>query len=181
MKEKKIAELQMRENQGEIALFYFDESGVSTVPNIPYGWQQIGKTVALPSKQCKRVNILGFLNRENEFYGETVDGWVNSDHVIACFDNFATQLQMPTVVIVDNASMHRSKKFKARFEEWEKCGLTVFYLPTYSPELNLIEILWRFLKYQWISLSAYESRAALKKNVIEILNGIGTKYTITFA
>ncbi|MBC6474874.1 MAG: transposase [Hormoscilla sp. GM102CHS1] len=32
-----------------------------------------------------------------------------------------------------------------------------FYLPTYSPQLNIIEILWRFIKYSWLNTDAYES------------------------
>jgi transposase len=42
-------------------------------------------------------------------------------------------------------------------EEWREKGLSLFFLPTYSPELNLIEILWRFIKYQWLEIDAYES------------------------
>jgi len=53
--------------------------------------------------------------------------------------------------------MHTSKKFKAKLKSWKKRGLTVKYLPTYSPELNLIEIVWRFIKYLWLPLSAYSS------------------------
>ena len=29
------------------------------------------------------------------------------------------------------------------------------WLPTYSPQLNSIEILWRFMKYEWIETEAY--------------------------
>jgi transposase len=68
-----------------------------------------------------------------------------------------------TVAIIDNASMHTSKAFRDKQVEWEKKGLIIHYLPTYSPELNLIEILWRFLKYQWLPLSAYESYSTLAK------------------
>ena len=140
-----------------------------------------GQTVELPSYRSKRVNILGFCSRQNEFYHELVEGWVNSDHVIRCFDNFADRVKRVTVVIVDNASMHTSKKFKGKQEEWEKKGLVIHYLPTYSPELNLIEILWRFLKYQWMPLSAYESYKNLKESLTHVLGKIGTEYTISFA
>ena len=176
-----IAKLEARTAAGEIELYYFDESGVSTVPEVPYGWQNVGETVLLPAFRTPRLNILGFFSQSQPFYSETVDGRVNSDTVIACFDNFANSRQMPTVVLIDNASIHTSKKFKARLPLWEAQGLSLYYLPPYSPELNLIEIVWRFLKYKWLPLSAYQNRPTLRASLLEILAGIGSEYTISFA
>ena len=59
-------------------------------------------------------------------------------------------------------------------------GSHVKYLPSYSPELNLIEILWRFIKYYWLPFSAYTSFQSLCKAVEDILTHFGTDYTITF-
>jgi hypothetical protein len=53
-------------------------------------------------------------------------------------------------------------------------------LPAYAPELNLIEILWRFIKYYWLPFSAYTSFQCLCKAVEDILTRFGTDYTITF-
>jgi len=55
------------------------------------------------------------------------------------------------------------------------------FLPPYSPELNLIEILWRKLKYEWLPLDAYQSYGHLKKWLLEILDNVGEKFQITFA
>ena len=60
-------------------------------------------------------------------------------------------------------------------------GLEIFFLPTYSPQLNIIEILWRFIKYQWLDTNAYESYSALVEAVETILKNFGTEYTINFA
>ena len=49
-----------------------------------------------------------------------------------------------TIVIVDNASIHKSKKVK-RFLE-KHIDVKIYYLPTYSPEYNPVEIVWRLLK-----------------------------------
>ncbi len=50
--------------------------------------------------------------------------------------------------------------------------LEIFFLPTYSPELNIIEILWRFIKYQWLETNAYESYSALVKAVEDLVRNI---------
>ena len=77
-------------------------------------------------------------------------------------------MQGPTVVVMDNASIHTSEAFQEEIPKWEKQGLSIFYLPEYSPELNLIEILWRFMKYEWIEFWAYTSFAHLVQYVEEI-------------
>jgi transposase len=59
-------------------------------------------------------------------------------------------------------------------------GLTLLYLPPYSPQLNIIEILWRFMKYVWIEYEAYLSWDNLKKYIQKIYHSYGEKYRINF-
>lgn len=56
-----------------------------------------------------------------------------------------------------------------------------FFLPTYSPKLNIIEILWRFIKYKWLEIDAYESWNSLVEAVEDILRNFGEEYIINFA
>jgi transposase len=65
--------------------------------------------------------------------------------------------------------------------QWKKQGLIIKYLPPYSPELNLIEILWRNIKYTWLPFSAYQCLNALGDALEHILKNFGSKYQITFA
>jgi len=53
-------------------------------------------------------------------------------------------------------------------------------LPSYAPELNLIEILGRVMQYYWLPFSAYASFQRLSEAVEEMLTRIGTDYTINF-
>jgi transposase len=101
--------------------------------------------------------------------------------VIACVDKFCEKLTKKTVLIMDNSSIHQNSFLWDKEEEWLKKGLEIFFLPTYSPELNIIEILWRFIKYQWLEINAYESYSTLVESVEDILINFGTKYTINFA
>ena len=78
------------------------------------------------------------MNKRNELEAYTIEGSVDSDVVIHFFNAFCRTLQGPTVVVVDNASIHTSEAFQGAIPQWEKQGLWIFYLPAYSPELNLI-------------------------------------------
>jgi len=59
--------------------------------------------------------------------------------------------------------------------------LKIFRLPSYSPELNLIEILWRFIKYEWIELQAYKSWNDFVEYIENVIKNFGIKYKINFA
>ncbi len=179
--QEEITTLHEQEAAGKVNVYYFDESGFSLTPEVPYAWQAVGETIEIPSSRSKRLNVLGFYNKQQDLHATTVQGYVDSEIVIACFDQFCDTINKKTVVIVDNASMHTSGKFKSKLCEWEENGLIVKYLPTYSPELNLIEIVWRFIKYSWLPLSAYLSFKNLKNELQKVLDGIGSEYQITFA
>jgi transposase len=72
-----------------------------------------------------------------------------------------------------DAPTHTSKLFQAKIKEREKRGLVLYFLPTYSPELNRIEILWRFMKYHWIEIKDYASTQTLEDYVHRILVSYG--------
>jgi transposase len=123
---------------------------------------------------------LGFLSKYGKLKGYIAKGKVASDEVINVFNDFVKTLTKKTVIVVDNASIHTSKKFKANLESWQEQGLTIFYLPTYSPHLNIIETLWRFMKYTWIEYKAYLSFNNFKDYILKIFNNYGKNYKINF-
>ena len=179
--QKEALEVLIEEDkQGIIDLRYYDESGFCLVPYIPYAWQEQGETIAIESGHSKRVNVCGFMNKRNELEAYTIEGSVDSAVVMHVFNEFCKTIQGPTVVVVDNASIHTSEAFQEAIPQWEKKGLSIFYLPEYSAELNLIEILWRFMKYEWIEFWAYTDFAHLIQYVEGVIKDFGDKYKINF-
>jgi len=150
-------------------------------PYIPYAWQPIGSVIKIPtSTHGRRLNVLGFLNRHNDLYPFVMEGKVDTFVIVECFDRFSKQIKKRTYVLLDNSPLHRSQEFIRHIPQWVKRGLIIKYLPPYSPELNLIEILWRFIKYHWLPFSAYMSFPCLVQAVEDILTRFGTDYTINF-
>jgi transposase len=109
-----------------------------------------------------------------------IEGRVDTAVVIECFEQFSQQLNKRSYVFLDNASIQKSRACIRHIPPWVKRGLIIKYLPPYSPELNLLEILWRFMKYYWLSFSASMSLQCLLQSIEDILQRFGTDYSITF-
>src|SRR2546421_3209988 len=139
--QRELEALQKQEDKGKSDLYYFDESGFALDPTIPYAWQEPKSVIELPARRYGRINVLGFMNRQNDLHTYMFEQSIHTGVVIACFDAFCQTLTQKTVVVMDNASIHRSEEFEDRIPYWKKQGLIITYLPPYSPELNLIEIL----------------------------------------
>ena len=167
--------------ENEIDLCYFDESGFTLEPCVPYAWQPTGETIEIPSSKSKRLNVLGFVNRDCKFDSFVFEGSINTSVVVACIDEFSNQIKRPTTLIIDNASTHTSNEFNENLERWKERDLTIYRIPTYSPELNIIEIVWRKIKYEWLPFSAYESYNSLKQELFNVLSNIGKTHKIAFA
>jgi hypothetical protein len=171
-----VQPLQQWEERGEIDLYYFDEAGFSQTPTLPYAWSPGGQPVELPAfSHSKRLNILRFMSRRGTLIHHATTAWVTTDVVIEAFEKLIAKKtgETMTVVLMDNAQIHRSVKFRRERLEWVDHGVFVLYLPPYSPELNLIEILWRRVKYEWLPVFAYLSFEKLCDNVRQVLSGYG--------
>ena len=179
-KKQALCDLQQQASQGILDLYYFDESGFCLTPYLPYAWQEQGQTIRLPSRRSKRLNVLGFLSKKNELQAYSFVGSVDSEVVIRCINDFCKDLDKKTVIVMDNASIHTSERLQAQIPVWKERGVEIFYLPKYAPELNCIEILWRFIKYEWIELDAYTSWTHLVNYVENVLQNFGEKYKIIF-
>ncbi len=94
----------------------------------------------------------------------------------------------PTVTVLDNASIHHSIE-QATLDRWFIEHKTLlFYLPPYdrrkslwdSPELNLIEIVWKHFKYHWRRFVTW-TKETIDAELAELLNGYGTKFHVNFS
>lgn len=89
------------------------------------------------------------MGRKNELFFHTCDKPVNTATVIEAFDAFAQEYFEQAfqksgkfcVVILDNASMHRSHAFMEKLDDGLLRGVITHHIPPYCPKLNLIEIL----------------------------------------
>ena len=173
-----------KDESKEVQLVYFDESGICNVPNVQRSWSPLGTPhSADASIGRKRVNVLGALN-----YAAGTLAFAVYEHTVCRQDvvNFLDKQahnsarDKLTVVVMDNASIHRHIDPKV-LEEWMvRDRFVLLFLPPYSPELNLIEILWKQAKYHWRLFISWASKDLLSE-VRALFNGFGTKYKSSYA
>ena len=165
-----------------IDLFFSDESGFQLVPNLPYGWQSKGEYVRMLPRKGKNLSVFGLLSTDNQLVGYPTEQTTNADFIIQCLDDFVTKIKKPTVVIMDNAPIHKAKAMMNKRKEWESKELFIFFLPKYCPHLNRIETLWRKIKYEWLKPKDYKSWKTFTNAVKNILVSFGSeKYNINFS
>jgi transposase len=179
-KQQQIESLKQLEDSGYIDLYFGDESHFGLTPNVPYAWQTKENQILLPAAKGKFLNVVGLMSRKNDLFYEVLETTFNSDRLISFMDRFALQINKKTIVILDNSPIHKSKKFINKLEQWKEKDLLIYFLPPYSPELNLIEILWRRIKYYWLPFNSYLCFQNLKKRLSYVLNNFGNKYDIKF-
>ena len=180
-KKEALAELYALEAVGLIELYFGDESGFWQNPAVARAWQFAGEEIRLLPDKGKRLSVFGLLNKECEGKFWSVDKTIKSEFVIECLEEWITdKADLPRVLVLDNARIHRSQKMQKKLPEWEDKGSYIFNLPTYSPHLNIIEILWRRMKYEWLKPEDYISFEKLTEAVKEILSKLGADYKINF-
>lgn len=175
-----LADLEHLSERGHIDLLYGDESRVSLTPCVPYGWQFQDEQVAMPSQGRGGVNCFALLSRDNRTHWHLTDESINSLWVSERLDALSLSLRRLTVVVLDNASVH-VKAAQERAAVWQGRGLFVFFLPPYSPHLNIAEVLWRKLKYEWLRPEDYADKETLRLAVWQALAAVGGSLPIQFS
>ena len=149
-------------------------------PYLPSAWQKKGKTIGIIPDKSTGINVFGLLSRNMDFHPYTTKQTITSGLTIGFIDDFSKNIKEPVVIILDNAAIHHSQEFEEQIERWQEQDLFIFYLPRYSPHLNIIETLWRKIKYEWLKPHHYFGSNSFFANLEVILLNIGTIFKINF-
>ena len=179
-KREYLSHLERLSEQGRIDLFFGDESRVSLQPCVPYAWQFKDERAGMPSTQGGGVNCFALLARDSRCQAEITEQSITAEWISERLDRFSLSIRRLTVVVLDNARVHK-KAVRERCAVWQERGLFVWFLPTYSPHLNIAEVLWRKLKYEWLQAGDYSDKDTLHHAVWQALAAVGKSLKIQFA
>jgi transposase len=109
---------------------------------------------------------MGIRNYEHKLVEPMIyQGTADSNTVYAYFETVLPKIKPNSVIVLDNASYHKSQALKDLFA---KHNCTLMFLPPYSPELNPIENLWGTIKQHLRSY--YDYSLSLFDNLCNVVN-----------
>ena len=116
----------------------------------------------------QRFNVLGALHAITyQLITVTNESYINSISVCELLEKIAALgLCTPMTVVMDNA---RYQRCRLVVEKATALGIELLFLPTYSPNLNLIERLWKFVRKECLSSTYYEHFDAFKQAITHCL------------
>lgn len=178
---EKLQELEKLSVEGRIELYYEDETHVCSEGYVPYGWQFSDEEVCFFSEKSYKFNCFGLANRQSDCRYKVTKENINTEFILDFFEKFSFEIQQKTFVVLDNARIHKTKAIKERIPYCQERGLYLFFLPPYSPHLNIAETLWRKIKKEWLDPPDYLSADDLAYALDRCLADMGKGKRIKFS
>ena len=158
---EKQLEPRLRQAQaGQRRVFFVDAAHFVLGPVLGSVWSVVRVLVRAPAGR-QRFNVLGALDAvTHELTMGCNDTYITANSVCELLREVArTAGAGPVTLVLDNA---RYQRCRVVAEVAGQLGLELLFLPAYSPNLNLIERLWKFTKKQCLASPYYENFAAFK-------------------
>ena len=158
--------------KGAIELFFMDASHFVMGGFAGRVWSVVRKYVKTASGR-KRYNVLGALNFiSKKIETVTNDTYITSTQVIELLEKLAASFIKPIKIVLDNA---RYQRCRIVIERAAELGIELVFLPTYSPNLNLIERVWKIVKSKVLNSAYYETFDGFCDNIFECVDSLHEK------
>jgi transposase len=134
-------------------------------------------TVTLPASRAKKPRPLSEQAAAHGLQEEDV-GPIDSERFLQFVWQFAGRpnvyseewrRERPLMIWMDNYSVHKSEPVRSALPALEQAGISLHYLPSYSPEMSAIEPIWHDVKHHRLRERSHEQVSALKRAVEEEL------------
>ena len=158
---------ELKQNKkAEDKIYFVDGTHPMHNSQLGYGWIKKGKEKFVKANTGRaRVNLNGAYNVEENKIIVREDESINAQSTVALLEQM--QKQQPEgmlYVILDNARYYHSKHVKEFLKK--NTRIKFVYLPPYSPNLNLIERLWKLMKKKVAYNKYYEKFFVFRENIM---------------
>lgn len=172
---EQVLEPHLEEAQaGKRAVFFMDAAHFVLGAFLGYLWSAVRLFLPTPSGR-QRWNVLAALNAiTHEIVTVSNDTYITASSVCQLLEKLAAlNLGVPITVFLDNA---RYQRCALVMEKAQSLHIELCFLPAYSPNLNLIERLWRFVKKKCLYSHYYEKFALFQTAITDCLEHTQTTY-----
>ena len=155
-------------------LLFVDAAHFILQPFICYLWC-VARLFIKASSGRNRINVLGAVNAiTKEVLTLHNTTFISAETIIAFLKILKEHyVNLPLKIVLDNARYQRCKLVKEKAKE---LGITLLFLPSYSPNLNIIERLWKFTKKKILYAKYYESPVKFHKAITDFFQTINQNY-----
>jgi transposase len=160
--------------QGRSQVFFVDAAPFVFAPFLGCLWCAARRFVRAASGR-KRSNVLGALDAvTHRLIRVTNHDSINAESVCVLLRAVAEAgVGLPITLVLDNARYQKCAVVQALAESLK---IELLYLPGYSPNLNLIERLWRFVRKESLNSTDYEAFEQFTTAIDECLDGLSTTH-----
>lgn len=159
--------------EGQRTVFFVDAAHFVMGAFLGYLWCLSRVFVRTPSGR-QRFNVLGALNAiTKELITVTNETYITSIQVCDLMRQIVEQTQGPITLVLDNA---RYQRCKLVMDLAIDLGIELLFLPPYSPNLNLIERLWKFTKKNSLNSRYYSDFSLFKKGITDFLKNMNESH-----
>ena len=161
---------------GKLHLFFVDAAHFVFLPFLGYLYSLAVRYITVASGR-KRFNVLGALNVvTKELVTFTNFDYINADAVCSLLETLRQKVPSGRLVLVmDNARYQRCQKV---FDQARSLNIELLFLPPYSPNLNLIERLWKFVKKEVLYNQSYANFDDFCTAISSCLNDTHTTHKV---
>lgn len=160
--------------KGEIELYFGDAVHLIYGAELGYCWC-VERQEVKSAYGRKRFNVMGAYNAvTSETTVVSNDTYITSTEIIELFQLLREKNgDKKVVIILDNA---RYQKCKLVQENANKYGIIIEYLPSYSPNLNLIERLWKWLRKKCLCNKYKENFQEFCNDILDTLSKTSNEF-----
>lgn len=157
-------------------LLFGDEASFPQWGSLGYTWAPKGEQPVVKTSGSRRgYKVFGLIDYfTGKFFHKGITSKFNSESYAAFLSGVLSQTRKHLIVIQDGARYHTSKDMQVFFYE-NRARLTVYQMPSYSPDYNPIEILWKKIKGKGVHLKYFPSFESLTEKVDQLLSQFEAK------
>ena len=154
-------------------IMFCDEMSTKLHPKLGYVWTRSDKVYVETNCSHKRINTIAAID---PIIGEKVSANYdknNADSFVHFLEKLENSTEQNIVLVLDNYPVHHSRKVRDHLEK--KGRITLKHLPTYSPDLNVIEWLWGYARVKYLNSRCSSTIEKLKEDVQTCFDSIGSE------